>query len=319
MGSEEPCDFCPMIKAIKNKKVESVELTAADGRNYELISAPLPNPDGTINSVAEIFLDITERKLAEQDLKESEEKFRNITEQSFMGIVILQDDVIKYVNKAVSDIYGYTIEEGLSWGSMEFMKLFTPDSREIIYEQIQKAETGDPTQLVHYVVQGIKKTGELIWVDNIYRTINYGGRPADLIVQIDITEKRNAEQDLKESQQMLQLVMDNIPEFIYWKDKDLKYLGCNENFARIAGVSKSEDIIGKTDGELTWKTEETEFIYETDTLVMEFDKPEYNIIETQLQADGNPEGSPPATVGAARRGGPAGPATQWVRGAVGFP
>ena len=78
-------------------------------RNYQLISAPLPNPDGTINSVAEIVLDITERKLAEQDLKESEEKFRNITEQSFMGIVILQGDVIKYVNKAVADIYGYTM------------------------------------------------------------------------------------------------------------------------------------------------------------------------------------------------------------------
>ncbi|MCJ7577825.1 MAG: PAS domain S-box protein, partial [candidate division Zixibacteria bacterium] len=69
MGLKEPCDFCPMIKAIKNNKVETVELKGTDGRNYELISAPFPNPDGAIDKVVEVVMDITDRKRAEEEIQ----------------------------------------------------------------------------------------------------------------------------------------------------------------------------------------------------------------------------------------------------------
>ena len=72
MGSKEPYDFCPMLKAIKNNQVESVELKATDGRDYELISAPFPNPDGTVDKVVEVVMDTTDRKRAEELLRESE-------------------------------------------------------------------------------------------------------------------------------------------------------------------------------------------------------------------------------------------------------
>jgi len=69
MELEKPCDFCPMIDAIKSGKVESVQLTAANGRNYELFSASLPNPDGTVEKVIEVVLDTTERKRAEEKIE----------------------------------------------------------------------------------------------------------------------------------------------------------------------------------------------------------------------------------------------------------
>ena len=65
-GLKKPCDPCPMIKAVKSNKVENVELTDAEGRNYELFSAPLPNPDGTVDKAIEVVIDITERKQAEE-------------------------------------------------------------------------------------------------------------------------------------------------------------------------------------------------------------------------------------------------------------
>jgi PAS domain S-box-containing protein len=102
----------------------------------------------------------------------------------------------------------------------------------------------------------------------------------------DITERKLAEKALKQSQQMLQLVMDNVPQSIFWKDRDLKYLGCNINFAKDAGLEKPSDIIGKSDYDLAWKKEESDAYREDDKKVMDANTPQYHIIEPQQQADG---------------------------------
>lgn len=101
----------------------------------------------------------------------------------------------------------------------------------------------------------------------------------------DITERKRAEEALRESQQMLQLVMDNIPQYIFWKDRNSVYLGCNRNFAQIAGVGTPENIVGKTDYELPWKEEEAIFFREYDGQVIRTHTPEYHIIEPLLRAD----------------------------------
>ncbi|MFX1504311.1 MAG: PAS domain-containing protein, partial [Promethearchaeota archaeon] len=143
LGRDAPCDYCPMREAIKNNKVESIELIGKDGMNYELISAPIPKSDGIVNQAIEIVLDITERKLAEKKLKESEEKFRTITEESHLAICILQDNVVKYANQKVVDLYEYTIEEILNWKPGEFTKIFTEDSLDIVLEQAKKKQAAD--------------------------------------------------------------------------------------------------------------------------------------------------------------------------------
>lgn len=74
------------------------------------------------------ILDITDRKLAEENLKESELKFRTIAEQTLMGICIIQDFEIKYVNQQMADIYGYPPDEVSNWKPKEFIKVIHPDS-----------------------------------------------------------------------------------------------------------------------------------------------------------------------------------------------
>ncbi|MCK4794132.1 MAG: PAS domain S-box protein, partial [Desulfobacteraceae bacterium] len=88
MALTKPCNVCPMIRAIKNKRVERAEIITVDGRTYELVSAPLPEPDGTINKAIEVFTDITERKEAEDKLKESEERFRTIFDNAPVGLLV---------------------------------------------------------------------------------------------------------------------------------------------------------------------------------------------------------------------------------------
>ena len=99
-------------------------------------------------------------------------------------------------------------------------------------------------------------------------------------------ERKKVAEKLHESQQMLQLVMDGIPQAIFWKDRNLAYFGCNAVFARHAGLSSPEEIIGKTDDELPWRKEETESYKKCDLRVMESNSAECHITEPQLQADG---------------------------------
>jgi PAS domain S-box-containing protein len=99
-------------------------------------------------------------------------------------------------------------------------------------------------------------------------------------------ERKRVGEKLQESQRMLQLVLDSVPQAVFWKDRNSIYLGCNLNFARHAGVSSPEEIVGKTDFDLPWRKEETEAVREGDRRVIETAAPEYHTIESQLQADG---------------------------------
>ena len=102
----------------------------------------------------------------------------------------------------------------------------------------------------------------------------------------DVFVYGDIEEDLQASKEMLQLVMDNIPQHIFWKDRESVYLGCNSNFAQVAGVGEPDAIVGKTDYDLAWKKEEADFFREWDRRVMKTNTPEYHIIEPQLQAGG---------------------------------
>ncbi len=105
-------------------------------------------------------------------------------------------------------------------------------------------------------------------------------------LQQDIILREEVESQLRESQQMLQLVLDYIPQYVFWKDRDSVYLGCNRNFARAAGVENPQGLVGKTDYEMPWTKEEADFYRECDRRVIESGTPELHIAESQLQASG---------------------------------
>ena len=105
-------------------------------------------------------------------------------------------------------------------------------------------------------------------------------------LESEIIERKGAETQLRDSQKMLRLVMDNVPQSIFWRDRNSIYLGCNTKFAKVAGVAKPEDVIGKTDYDFSWRKEEADFYRQCDAEIMQSDTPRYHIIESQLQADG---------------------------------
>lgn len=85
---------------------------------------------------------------------------------------------------------------------------------------------------------------------------------------------------------VLQNVLETIPYFVFWKDRNLNYLGCNDAFAHAAGLGSPQQIVGMNDVELPWKPEETVWFQAWDRRVMDSGRAELNIEEPQLQADG---------------------------------
>lgn len=91
---------------------------------------------------------------------------------------------------------------------------------------------------------------------------------------------------LLQKQDFLKLVLNNIPSYVFWKDRDGTYLGCNENFAKSAGLNDPNEIIGKNDYDLSWSKEDSDFYRATDKRIMDAGKEELNFEEPQTLPDG---------------------------------
>jgi PAS domain S-box-containing protein len=85
---------------------------------------------------------------------------------------------------------------------------------------------------------------------------------------------------------VLRDIISTIPYFVFWKDRQCVYQGCNNTFGRAAGCETPEQIVGKTDYQLPWKKAEADFFVQCDQRVMSTGVAEVNIEEPQLQADG---------------------------------
>ena len=89
-----------------------------------------------------------------------------------------------------------------------------------------------------------------------------------------------------ETTEFLQLVLDNIPQYIFWKDRNSVYLGCNRGWAGMAGIGDPSHVVGLTDDDLPWTQAQRDWYLECDHRVMDTDTPMLRIKQSQRQADG---------------------------------
>jgi len=134
-------------------------------------------------------------------LEEDEMSFRTIADQSLMGIAILQDELLKYVNQKFADLLDYSIEEIMKWGPKEFYKVIGPESIKVAKEQSFIKQMGLPGAIENWIIQLKKKSGKLFYINNFSKTIVYQGRTADYVTIIDVTKRLEAEQKLEESEE----------------------------------------------------------------------------------------------------------------------
>jgi len=206
-------------------------------------SRAIRNDSGDLLCFEGSIEDITEATMIENALRESEEMFRLLSEQSLLGIAILQDGTFSYFNHAAANIFGHNVESMLKWGPDDFERFIHPEDREFVMGQARKKQEGDEDVVNNYQFRIITKGGDTKWVDIYSKTIVYGGGTADLVTFIDITGRRWAEDALSTSVRQWVTTFDSMSDAVSLLDEDGVIIQCNRATAKLIGRPFTE-IIG---------------------------------------------------------------------------
>ncbi|MDD5657421.1 MAG: PAS domain-containing protein, partial [Elusimicrobia bacterium] len=115
--------------------------------------------------------------------------------------------------------------------------------------------------------------------------LEFDGKEYNFAFIQDISERRQWIERIEQSQEMFRLVLDNIPQRVFWKDREFRYRGCNRPFLCDAGLKEFKEILGTEDFDLSWK-ESARAYREDDRSVMENDRPKLGFEEPQELPDG---------------------------------
>lgn len=219
--------------------------------------------------------DVLSSLLVNNSLKESEEKFRRLAEnaQDVIFRMSLPDGKYEYISPAVTSLFGYSQEE--FYNAPELLKqILHPEWHKYFEKKWNNLLQGIMPQTYEYQI--IHKSGDIRWMNQRSILIkDDAGNPVAIEgIVIDITERKQAEEDIKSTQQQLKrLLMFNeallsaIPTPAFYKDHEGRYLGCNRAFEEVMGVS-SEWIKGKTVYEC-WPGEHAKVYHDKDLELME--------------------------------------------------
>lgn len=225
--------------------------------------------------------DITERKRAEEQLKESYESLQKIAAR-VPGVIyqlrLLPDGnfYFPYASEAIKDLCGVTPEEVKMSAAKAFQSIHPDDYPGVInsiressenlmiwqHEYRLKFEDGTIRTLYGNALPQKEADGSILW----YGFIS------------DITNRKTVEEQLHASQQITSSIIDTVPVRVFWKDRNSVYIGCNEMFAKDAGYQNAADVIGKDDFKMGWH-EQAELFRNDDKQVIESGLPKLNIEE----------------------------------------
>jgi PAS domain S-box-containing protein len=207
-----------------------------DGHVEELetIKTPLYGDNGKLVGVLGVARDITERKRIADRLKESEVRFKALHNASFGGIAIHDKGLILDTNLGLSEISGYSVDELIG---MDGLLLIAESSRKQVMDNIL-AGYEKP-----YEVMGLRRNGEEYPLRLEARNIPYKGRAVRVVEFRDITERRRAEAELRDSEQRHRVIIENSPLGMIRFSEQGIILDCNDRFVEMMGSSR-EALLG---------------------------------------------------------------------------
>jgi PAS domain S-box-containing protein len=205
---------------------------------------PLHDKDGRVIGVLGTYEDVTELKQAEEVLRESEQRFRSLLDNAPDAIYVQTKECIAYVNRAMLQLLRAERPEQLL--GQPVLDMVAPEWREIVRERMQQISTKDgplPMLEEEYLRADKSRVGvEVTAVPAIFQ----GDRGALVFVR-DITERKRTAETIVYERELLRTLLDLLPDSVYIKDLDSRFLMANKTLAKRFGRDNPAQLIGLSD------------------------------------------------------------------------
>lgn len=278
--------FGEVVRQPRSQQGGTFRLKHKDG-SWRWIEATATNMlhEPSVKAVVINYRDVTERKIAEEELKASQSRYQNLVETSHDLIWSVDaDGRITFMNRAARDIYGYEPEELIGRSFLEFMD---PDHFEPGMFQENLTHTRDEMYGVESYIRH-RDGRQIILSANLKIIRDESGTPIGMTGSSrDITQQKQAENALREESNLLRTLIDHLPDRIYAMDKQGRKTLSNIADWKSSGGKKMEDVLGKTDFDI-YPPELAEPFWQVDKAVLESGQAVINFEEPGLDFEGNP-------------------------------
>ena len=253
-----------------------------DGKDnvIEYTAVPIKIREKTIT--IGIDRDITERKRAEEALRESEERYRRLVDVSPDAVAVHANGKILYVNPAAVKLLHAHDEFELV--GRPFLDIVHPDYKELVRRRVITAMehgTAQPMEEEKFLCAD----GTTIDVEVVSVPTMFNGMPAIQVVVRNLTERKQAEESLKRERNLFRVLIDNLPDAIYVKDIECRKTIANVADVRNMGRQSESEVLGKTDFDF-YPPDIAAGFYADDLSVIQSGKPILNKEEFFFDKDG---------------------------------
>ncbi len=244
--TESFIETCPLVKARASGRRESAELRM-NGRYFWVILDPIKSPSGEITGFVHIIHDLTEQRQAEESLKEREEWFRKLFEESNISITVRDKDTGEVVDANLNAIRSYGLNTLEELKHHKFWQMPHPYSFDDALQWIQKTRTDGPQQ---FEWCSRKANGEVFWEQVKLSTINLGGAERILATAVDITQLKDFQRALQESESKYRKLHESMMDGFVYVDMQGRIRDFNESYRQMLGYS-AEELLSLTYMDLT--------------------------------------------------------------------
>lgn len=270
------------LELLRNPKVQiySTKARHKDGSIRDIIShkSAYLDVNGGVLGIVGVTVDVSEQKRLEQELRDSETRFRAIADYTYNWENWVDEfGKLRWVNPSVERVTGYTPQECYAMSDFP-LPITHPDDRDQVVKGFAAAVAGEECHSIQHRM--VRKDGRTVWVEVSHQpAYDASGKFIGHRSSVrDISDLKAATAKLFEMQQMLQLVLDHIPQRVFWKDRESRYLGANRAFLADLGLGSRDELTGKSDWELPTRLN-AELYYRDDQRVMEQDASKLNFEE----------------------------------------
>jgi PAS domain S-box-containing protein len=239
------------LRILETGRSETIEeCYVKDGQEFHVqtIKSLFRDQSDEVIGILGTFWDVSDRKRAEESLRESEEKYRALVENANEVIIVTQDGALKFANLRASELFGYSLEEAVGRPFVEFIH---PDDRLLVAERYRKRLDGEVPAVV-YPFRTIHKDGSIRWAEINSVLIAWEDRPAIMSYLTDITDRKRMEEDLRESEERYRALFETMAQGVVYQDVAGRIINANPAAEKILGLSLDQ-MQGRTSVDPSWR------------------------------------------------------------------